>query len=241
MNENNPYILIADAHLADDDSCPDFFEMLGMISETAYNVIFMGDIFELWIAYDPYETDVHRRFLAWCREEKKKRIIGYIEGNHEFYVTTRYADAFSWGTDRSRMIANDKLCLMHGDTINEADYGYRLLRLILRNPFSRLLVWAVGPVAGKLLSEKIRLSLKNKNMKHKKEFPEKYFCRLADKLENKQVPLCLMGHFHQTAALRGINVLPAWEPDGEVGVYLPATGRFRIAEWKSLLKQEVHK
>ena len=86
-----------------------------------------------------------------------------------------------------------------------------------------VLVWLFGPLAGKALSEKIRLSLKGKNLKHKKAFPEKYIGRLADRLENDRISLCLLGHFHQTAAMRGIRVLPAWCPDGEIGIFDPET------------------
>ena len=134
--------------------------------------------------------------------------------------------------------ADGRVCLMHGDTINEEDIGYRLLRMVLRNPLSRFLVWIFGPLAGKALSEKIRLSLKGKNLKHKKNFPEKYIVRLADRLESDQIPLCLLGHFHQPASIRGIRVLPAWQPDGEIGIYDPATEHFTIHPWKQILNVE---
>ena len=239
MKKNGKIIFIADAHLVDaPDSSDGFFEFLKKIGESEYQIVFLGDIFELWIAFDAYETEIHKRFLAWCRAEKTKRRIGFIEGNHEFYVSSRYADAFTWSTDRSRLISNGKVCVMHGDTINEDDIGYRLLRLILRNPLSRFLVWLFGPLAGKVLSEKIRLSLKGKNLKHKKNFPEKYIGRLADRMETDQIPLCLLGHFHQTASVRGIRVLPAWSPDGEIGVYDPETEHFSIHPWKQILNVE---
>lgn len=239
MNENAPFILIADSHLPADDSVPQFFEMLDRIAETPCNIVFLGDIFELWIAYPSYESQIHRKFLDWCRKEKKNRIIGFIEGNHEFHVTARYADAFTWVTDSSEMVCGDSLLLMHGDTINRADVGYRILRLILRDPLFRFLTRLTGPIAGKYLSEKIRLSLKGTNMKHKKEFPEEYLEKLSDELEQKKVSLCVIGHFHRKKSFRNIRILPAWEPDGEVGIYFPDKREFRIDNWKKLLSKEI--
>ncbi len=239
METKRKILCIADAHILEPPGADGgFFDMLAKISETDYDIIFLGDIFELWIAFDAYETEIHKRFLAWCRAEKTKRRIGFIEGNHEFYVSSRYADAFTWSTDRSRLISNGTVCLMHGDTINEDDIGYLLLRRILRNPLSRFLVWMFGPLAGKALSEKIRLSLKSRNLKHKVNFPEKYIGRLADRMETDRISLCLLGHFHQAASIRGIRVLPAWNPDGEIGIYDPETEHFSIHPWKQILNVE---
>lgn len=239
MDTMRKILCVADAHILETPGTDGgFFAMLAKVAETDYDIVFMGDIFELWIAFDSYETDVHKRFLEWCRKEKTKRQIGFIEGNHEFYVSERYADAFTWCTDSSHTLSNGKVCLMHGDTINEDDIGYRLLRLVLRNPLSRFLVWFFGPLVGKMLSEKIRLSLKDKNLKHKKNFPEKYIGQLADEMDANNISLCLLGHFHQTAAVRGINVLPAWNPDGEIGVFEPDSERFSVRPWKKVLNVE---
>ena len=76
-------------------------------------------------------------------------------------------------------------------------------------------------------------------MKHKKEFPEKYLNELADQLEKEQIGLCIAGHFHRKASFRNIRILPAWEPDGEAGIYFPETGEFRIENWDKLLSKEI--
>lgn len=236
METKRKILCVADAHILETPGAAGgFFDMLARVAETEYDIVFLGDIFELWIAFDSYETEIHKRFLAWCRAEKTKRRIGFVEGNHEFYVSERYRDAFTWCTDRSRLISDGRVCLMHGDTINEDDVGYLLMRRVLRNPLSRVLVRLFGPLAGKVLSEKIRLSLKGKNLKHKKNFPTKYLGQLADRMEEKQISLCLMGHFHQTAALRGIRILPAWNPDGEIGLLDPESGQFTVRSWKQIL------
>ena len=240
MEKNGKIIFIADAHIVDDPASSEpFFGLLEQIADSGFGVVFLGDIFELWIAFDAYEDPVHRRFLDWCRREKMRRMVGFIEGNHEFYVAKRHAEAFTWASDRTYYLSSGKVCLMHGDLVNGADCAYRLFRLFMRNPMTRFLVRLFGPLVGRPLSQRILRGLKVSNMKHKKNFPEKYFCRLADDLEKKQIPLCLMGHFHQEAEVRGICVLPAWEAeDGEVGVYDSAAERYYLAPWRSLFAKK---
>ena len=55
-------ILIADAHTGK-ANVGAFFEMLEAIADTGETVVFLGDIFDLWIGLPRYETDQHRRFL----------------------------------------------------------------------------------------------------------------------------------------------------------------------------------
>lgn len=229
-------ILIADAHVSEaSDAEEAFFNMLEKIGKTDCHVVFLGDIFELWVGFDAYESAHHRRFLEWAANEKKKRNIGFIEGNHEFYIREQHADAFTWVTDFSHYLSDGHVCLMHGDTINEADRLYLLFRMFLRNPITRFLVWIFGPFFGRFLSEKIRLSLKSKNMKHKKVFPEKYICSLAGTMEEEGVDLCVLGHFHSVRHLDSVCVLPAWTPDGEVGIFNPENNTVQIRNWNKFL------
>ena len=43
-------------------------------------ILFLGDIFELWIALKGYEMPEHKRFVDWCRSHSKNMEIGFIEG-----------------------------------------------------------------------------------------------------------------------------------------------------------------
>ena len=192
MKKNGKIIFIADAHLVDaPDSSDGFFEFLKKIGESEYQIVFLGDIFELWIAFDAYEEPIHRRFLEWCRTEKERRMVGFLEGNHEFYVAWRHGDAFTWAAESTHCLSNGKICLMHGDRVNESDFLYRVFREFMRNPVTRLVVRLAGPGIGRALSQKILYGLKNKNMRYKKNFPERYFCRLADEMEKKNFDLII--------------------------------------------------
>ena len=139
--DSGDYILIADCHIrAHSDAEGDFFEMLDRIDAVnPKGVIFLGDIFELWIALKGYESFGHAQFVEWCSEHKKRFEIGFIEGNHEFYVSETHRDAFSWIDDVSHTLDNG-VQFIHGDLINRDDRRYLLLRRLIRNPFTRFLL-----------------------------------------------------------------------------------------------------
>ena len=60
-------IIIADAHVdAAGNNVSDFFQMLQAIEKTDHDVIFLGDIFDLWVALPRYEKDIHRAFSRRC-------------------------------------------------------------------------------------------------------------------------------------------------------------------------------
>lgn len=88
-------IIIADTHLSPTKgNIPEFFQMLDTFKKNNEDLVFLGDIFDLWIALPRYESDFHRKFLAWCREQRNHRIIGFIEGNHEFFVAEERKSLF---------------------------------------------------------------------------------------------------------------------------------------------------
>ena len=72
--ETKRYLILADAHLRPGDSSAekDFFSFLMEVEKLPLDtaLIFLGDIFELWIAVGHYEDPLHRRFLDWCAVKK---------------------------------------------------------------------------------------------------------------------------------------------------------------------------
>ena len=210
-------ILIADSHLSgDEEEKKVFFRMLAEIREsTPKCIVFLGDIFELWIALAGYENELHREFLAFCNEVKNEFPIYFIEGNHEFYLR-HHRKKFTLVD--SGKIALGKSLFLHGDTINKADWKYASLRLLIRNFltsfFLRLLVlsWGVEAV------NRIRLILKPSNKTHKSRFPyeaSEIFLRELSASRNKKITRLFTGHFHTFHKMEfdGIRLftIPAWD------------------------------
>ena len=241
MKNNETYILIADSHLCEGME-HDFFAMLDRVREyQPKGVVFLGDIFELWIALDGYESDLHRRFLEWCREAKQHFEVGFILGNHEFYVCERYADAFTWISESGHTAA-EGFRFIHGDLINRADHGYLLLRSLLRNAFTRFLLKITAKKIGPKVADHVRVSLKPTNQRHKRLLPMPYLEKNSRKAAGEQLRLVFAGHFHQYADLGfdgGVKtvILPAWFTAEEIAL-LSTDGHYECGAWRKLLSAE---
>ena len=65
-------IIIADAHVNEaQGNHYQFFDMLTALEACDHDLIFLGDIFDLWIALPRYESRIHHRFLNWSVKNRK--------------------------------------------------------------------------------------------------------------------------------------------------------------------------
>lgn len=242
------YIFIADSHLADPEDTTYFFSMLDRMCSTLLqmeksrrpSLVFLGDIFELWIAIPGYEAEFHTCFLSWCRKYKEEFPIYFIEGNHEFFVISRHKKDFSFSS--AKYIRDGKMIFLHGDQINLFDWKYRSLRAIIRNRASAWILRLLAGWGGTFLVEKIRKGLKGTNLEHKKYFPAVFMENTAERLLGKEDGYLVAGHFHEKHVLhlkdssQKICTLPAWDKDlGLIGI-LFADGHFLTGNWRDLLK-----
>jgi len=217
------WLMIADSHLTCREPEEEFFRMLGRVSQLPgdIGIIFLGDIFDLWIALRGYENDDTRRFLDWCRKEKEKRQVVFLEGNHEFYVAKTYPDAFSFSSEG--MFQDGLLQWVHGDRINKRDYAYAVLRFILRNSLTRWFLWLVGTSFGPSFAHYVRERLRTTNQAHKHYFPEPHALNYLASCPPDSI--LFAGHFHdrltKTSGGRVLEVLPAYASGTEIAYYDP--------------------
>ena len=237
--KNRNYILASDSHIRT-DTAEKFFTMLEQIDQYGpAGVIFLGDIFELWIALDGYESDIHFRFLDWCRTAKDRFEVGFITGNHEFYVQDRHRDAFTWMDDVDH-ITESGMLFTHGDLINQADKGYLLLRRFLRNKIIRFLLKTTAGTIGPKISDCVLKSLKPTNQQHKRQLPMKFLEQYAQTASEKKIRKVFAGHFHQYKKFDfpeggRMEILPAWETAEEI-ILLKPDLQTLCGPWKILLQ-----
>lgn len=230
------WIVISDAHVSDaHGNCDAFFDMLAALERMSINIVFLGDIFELWVGIPRYESSLQQRFLEWCRRRKQHVEVGFIEGNHEFYVHHYHAKDFSWSSESSYSL--DSCLLVHGDLANSRDKPYLLLRRATKNPITRTVIrWMPwGPDFVSFAKRK----LDRGERPYKMDFPEAEIKGYAEQLSNGQADLVFMGHFHrcyeaQVAAGR-VLVLPDWWSTQEIGRFDSRSGNYQVAHWRELL------
>jgi UDP-2,3-diacylglucosamine hydrolase len=132
-------IFLADAHL----NAPTeqhyrtllrFFRDLEGNTETLY---VMGDLFDFWLGFPSNPFSQYEAVLSALQSLVNSgcRLV-YFEGNHDFHlghVFSQQLGAEIHTGPAIMTVQGQKLFLCHGDQINRADYGYRLLRLLLHN------------------------------------------------------------------------------------------------------------
>ncbi|MBT3375440.1 MAG: hypothetical protein HN742_14610 [Lentisphaerae bacterium] len=224
-------ILLADSHVSSDAiPATPFFDTLQAIARTDEDVVFLGDIFELWVGLPRYETEVHQRFLAWCTEQKEEREIGFVEGNHEFFVIDAHRDAFSWGT-AERWLDDGGVLFLHGDTINREDTGYTRLRRALKNGCIKALMHWIP--FGPRIAQWVKGILNKHKPANADRFPDAAVTAFAEETSEEDVRVIFSGHFHTSrrhASPHGpdVFIVPAWKFDHEVARYDPDTGEFSV-------------
>ncbi len=226
-------ILISDCHVTEQSS-DDFFAMLDHLDGGHEPIIFMGDIFDLWIAFPRYERGVHRKFLAWCRHQH--RLMGWVEGNHEFFVGRQHADVFGWSTDSE--YRDIDVVFAHGDLVNTQDHRYRFFRTVVRHGFCRNLIRFLP--GGPALAHRMRHDLEQTNLNFRKALPEEEMKAYATQLGEQGVKWAFVGHFHDphqmTIAESGtvLTVVSSWLLAHEVVRFDPDQGQIQTCHWREV-------
>jgi len=239
MKEKKSIALIADAHASPGllGKEHEFFEMLKHLAKRKVDIVFMGDVFELWIALPGYENQMHKRFASFCRDLSRTRMVGFIEGNHEFQVKRMRSRDFSWCEESIKILPGGVL-LEHGDLINSKDVKYRAMRAAFK---SRLACWLLQTLSfvGPDIAEWLRVSLKSTNMEHKKGIPFEMLKDYAGAFSKKGVGKVAIGHFHQEGRIvsnSGVEMLllPSWRDEGRICLLKPNSGQAEILHWKKV-------
>jgi UDP-2,3-diacylglucosamine hydrolase len=228
-------IVIADSHVGEENgNVAEFRETLAKLGKSRDDVVFLGDIFELWIALPAYEQPLHREFMDWCDAEKGRRSVGFIEGNHEFFVAEERAAHFTWCVGGAWR--NVPGCLLvHGDRIDRRDRGYRLLRRTSKTPLMKTMLRLAPPLGRALISAaKERLDRKGT-----KRMPADQIRAFAEAEFAGGVKAILAGHFHQYYAYAGpegcsLHILPAWLDTGIVTRFDPVLKQVRCCHWREM-------
>ena len=226
LGGKNPLILITDAHVSKArGNAPAFFRLLDALARYDDDLIFLGDIFDLWVALPRYENELHRRFLSWCRRQKKRRAIGFLEGNREFFVTASHTAAFSWCVSGPWHQDRYGNLFCHGDQINRLDFRYLSFRRLSKNRWSRLLLQALP--LGPALAEHLKRRLKHTNPTFRRRLPIDQIERFAEARFREGARTVFAGHFHRSHTYYSpgggqMHALPAWMTTGCVSRHDPA-------------------
>lgn len=179
---------------------------LDEISKDADRLYLVGDIFDAWFEYKHVVPKGHTRFLGKLAELSDKGLaIEAFTGNHDLWMRGYFEDELNIPVHHGpirRTFNGKKFLIAHGDGLGPGDRGYKMLKKVLRNPFSQWLYRRIHPDTGVGMAGWLsRLGPKHtEESEVKEEFlgPEKewlvQFC--LETLKQEQVDYFIFGHRH---------------------------------------------
>ena len=238
MTRGGDLVFVGDVHLDRDDAHLEaFLSFLDDLRPTVGRVVFMGDLFNVWIGRreleQPHQRAVVERLASMRRDGI---VIRYIEGNRDYRIEDAYVgqaldDSTAGGIEES--IGGRRLYAIHGDLANPRDRQYRTWRWVSRSPLAWMILRGIPRRRRMRFVEGLEERLRRANLDFKQEFPETDVRAYAEGFLGQGYDAVVLGHFHVEKDLAAtppsspgrILVLPEWK---EGRRYLRVTARGKI-------------
>lgn len=220
---NGPIYIVSDNHFSmkNDDSeisrRKKLFKVFEKIKkeflsthEKQTNVILGGDFFDYWFEYKDVIPAGYESILSSLKELTKLGIrVHLVLGNHDYWDFGYLEETIGLiihKKDLTFMFNNEKILLTHGDGLLKKDYGYKILKIIIRSRLFIFLFQLLPPNITCLLATKISKSSSHynhhdNNVKTIKKDVKNY----AIKKWNEGYDSILVGHYHQTGIIDNKN------------------------------------
>ena len=217
-------VFVGDTHLdRDDPHLEAFVSFLDWIGRTCCRVVFVGDLFNLWIGRRELEGPHHT--IVVKRLERLRRqglVVRYIEGNRDYRIGSCYTgSAFDEATSQGivECFGGRRVWATHGDLANPGDLNYRTWRRLSRSAPAWALFHLLPRARRLRLAAALERRLRSSNLEFKRVFPAAVVCAYASKFLRSDGDTVVLGHFHVERDLelggpgcRGrLLVLPEWK------------------------------
>ncbi|MDQ3020440.1 MAG: UDP-2,3-diacylglucosamine diphosphatase [Bacteroidota bacterium] len=174
-------------------------EFLSAAAKDAKEIFIVGDLFDCWIEYEQVIPKGFYRLFSKISDISEKGIkINYIAGNHDFWKGSFFKNEFGieiCHTHIEREIEGKKFFIHHGDGFANKDYGYKILKKILRNNFIQKLYSMIHPDIGIWLAK--GTSETSRNHTDEKDYSEHDGMKeYAFKKISEGFDYVIMGHRH---------------------------------------------
>lgn len=181
-----------------------FLNWLETVKVDATDIFLLGDLFDFWFEYKTVVPKGFIRVLGKLAEIKDSGIpIYFFVGNHDLWMSDYFQKELNIPVyhDNQEFSFNGKTFLIgHGDGKGPGDMGYKRMKKVFTNPFSKWLFRWLHPDIGVKLAQ--YLSVKNKlisgaeDVKYLGEDNEWLVQYCKRKLETKQYNFFVFGHRH---------------------------------------------
>ncbi len=216
--------IVTDSHL-DENIAPaaEFTEMLAHL-ENPHTVVFLGDLFIIWLAPPKFWTDMHRKVMSGFQGLKDKGCnVVFIAGNRDMLLPVTFNERWQKRLPFTHLIYNDwylnwgqkRYGFIHGDTINYNDRQYLRWKALSHNRAFEALFRIMPAQVARWIAERLEAMLVETNKEFKIHFPEKEMQEFAVSVL-PEVDQYFVGHFHLDRLIEAdgcssvLRVVPDW-------------------------------
>lgn len=181
-----------------------FVKWLDEIKHDADALFLLGDLFDFWFEYKTVVPKGFVRVLGKLAELRDSGIpVFFFVGNHDLWMYDYFEKELNipvFHKPKHFTINNVEFFIGHGDGLGPGDEGYKRMKKVFTNPFSKWLFRWLHPDIGVRLAQ--YLSVKNKLISGKEDVQylgeenEWLVHYSRKKLESKHYDYFIFGHRH---------------------------------------------
>lgn len=181
-----------------------FVAWLDDVKKDAEAIFLLGDLFDFWFEYKTVVPKGFVRVLGKLAEIRDSGIpVYFFVGNHDLWMDDYFQMELNipvYHTTKEFTFNNKAFLIGHGDGLGPGDKGYKRMKKVFTNPFSKWLFRWLHPDVGVKLAQ--YLSVKNKlisgdeDVKFLGEENEWLVQYAKLKLQSKHYDYFVFGHRH---------------------------------------------
>ena len=209
-----PFYIISDNHFMMQDTNEEYdrrkklFSVFALIKEKGEGTLIIGgDFFDFWFETNHVVPNGYQNLIEELASLHNAGIeIHYLAGNHDYwnfgYLEKKIGLVFH-KNDLKFNFNNQNILITHGDGLLKADYGYRLLKKIIRHPVFIKLFKIIPPKISFNLANKLSKSSSMYN--HNDQFIDIIMSDILDyaKIQWKNnSDIVMVGHYHQQKVIK---------------------------------------
>lgn len=223
--------IIADLHLSENEPAitAGFIHFIEQQAIHADSLYILGDFFNYWIGDDD-ATPLHQQVADALKQLTRRGIPCYfIHGNRDFLLGQHYAKQCGMTIlpQETRLeIENQRILILHGDTLCTDDIAYQNYRKKVYNPWIRRLFLALPLFVRRRIAQKMRKNSQYASSLKSDSIMDVNPQAVASTFEKYQVDWMIHGHTHRPAIHEIVindkkyyrGVLGAWHHEGSAFV-----------------------
>ncbi|MCQ4310656.1 UDP-2,3-diacylglucosamine diphosphatase [Pseudomonas stutzeri] len=197
-------LLISDLHL--EEQRPDitraFLRFLDDRAAQAEALYILGDFFEVWVGDDGMTPFQHEIAGALRTLSERGTRVYLMHGNRDFMIGKgfcREAGCTLLADPHVAQLGNERVLLMHGDSLCTRDEGYMRLRRWLRNPLSLFILHNLSLAKRQQLAQKLRSSSKQETRMKASDIVDVTPDEVVRIMQRYKVQTLIHGHTHRPA------------------------------------------